>query len=109
MQARRAYQQKIFDDNILKVMHPVDEAPAILKSPDAANITSTARGFSVDRATLGRRFSSKTTWRACAAEQCSLLSHRQEKMLLKDFNELCQQGFLPTLSIVCNFHMSWLN
>ena len=83
-------------------MHPLDGAIIFLSSQDVPHVSEAARKFQVDRSTLSKKFKRQSGSRAQAAEKKQLLSIKQEKILIKDINRLCERGFPPTPCMVAN-------
>jgi len=81
-------------------MAAINKAVAFLKSADKPNISETARIFNVERPVLSKHFRGKRVFVAKANETKQLLTNKQELVLVKEIQKLCDWCFPPTPAIV---------
>jgi hypothetical protein len=81
-------------------MAAIDEVVAFLKSADRPNVSETARMFNVERSVLSKHFRGKRVSVAKANETKQLLTNKQELVLVKEIQRLCDCCLPPTLAMV---------
>jgi hypothetical protein len=74
-----------------------------LESQEAPNFTAVAKTYEIDRTTLMRRYKGiSRSHQEAHSESQSLLTIRQEAVLLKHINDLTDRGLPPTPQILRN-------
>lgn len=84
-------------------MDSIEAALAACELSEAPNYAQIAREFGCNRSTLSRRHRGVTRAPEDLHESQQLLSHHQEKELVKYINRLSEKGIPPTCSMVRNF------
>lgn len=83
-------------------MLPIDKAVVYLNNQRIPRISEVAKKFQVNRSTLSRRFNHQSGSRSQATQRKQFLSPKQERVLIKYINRLCERGFPPTPYMVAN-------
>ena len=84
-------------------MEAIDKALQCLNLSDNPNISTVAKQYNVNRATLSRRYRGVTASKTVKHQNQQFLSPTQERRLVKYINELTRRLILPTPAMICNF------
>ncbi|SMR41372.1 unnamed protein product [Zymoseptoria tritici ST99CH_1E4] len=84
-------------------MAPIDDALEELTATDVKNIQKIATKHGVHRTTLSKRYNGVTNSKAARSENMSILSHQQERTLVRYIDTLTRRGIPPTPDMVRTF------